>query len=159
MLGNHDNGKIRDKWLAAFKHSSIALMENRWTETRVGDAQVCVVGHGDFYTNEWAPVALPARCDGRTIRLTHDPYGLIADNSEVRDLGFAGHTHCGQFAFPFGIVLYVPTQAPDDMHCGRFDRGAGGVVTGGLGYTKLDLRFGPGTELSWDLVLVNQSNQ
>ena len=155
VLGNHDNGRLRSSWVDAFEGSNIKLLENKVSLLEVDNQTLCIVGHGDYFTGEWSSVWLPPQCNKNVLTLTHDPFGLLAESGEVQHIGFAGHTHCGQFVFPFGWTLYVPTEAPEEMHCGAFHNGAGGVVTGGLGYTIADLRFGDGAELSWDLVRIN----
>ena len=146
VLGNHDNGRVREGWIQAFSGSRIALMENRLAILPNG---VCIRGMGDAYSREWENVWIPPQCQDKTITLTHDPYGLIKETGIVETLSFAGHTHCGQIVTPWGHAPYVPTQAPKTLQCGAFENG---VTTGGLGYSILPIRFGPGTERGWELV-------
>jgi predicted MPP superfamily phosphohydrolase len=41
------------------------------------------------------------------------------------------------------------------MHCGIFNRGRIGIVSGGLGTSIIPLRFGPQTAPGWELVKIN----
>ena len=152
VLGNHDNWDSNEDWTNAFEGSSIKLIENQIARITLDSVEICVRGLGDLYSGYWQAVALPAECEQRIITLTHDPAGLLTPNATVETLSFAGHTHCGQIAFPFIGAPVVPTRAPRDMHCGQFNRGRGGIVSGGLGSSIIPLRFGPLTAPSWDVI-------
>ena len=154
VLGNHDNWDSRASWVAAFEGSKISLIENTVAETRLQNVPVCLRGLGDYYSGHLKRVPIPDSCGDRTITLTHDPSGLLNRDSELDSLSFAGHTHCGQIAFPWIGAPVVPTRAPREMHCGRFDRGHVGVTSGGLGASIIPLRFGPDTEPGWELVRI-----
>ena len=154
VLGNHDNWDPRASWVAAFEGSKISLIENTVAETRLQNVPVCLRGLGDYYSGHLKRVPIPDRCGYRTITLTHDPYGLLNRDLELDSLSFAGHTHCGQIAFPWIGAPFVPTRAPREMRCGRFDRGHAGVTSGGLGSSIIPLRFGPDTEPGWELVRI-----
>lgn len=122
----------------------------------VNDAEICVRGLGDSYSGHWKEIKRPPECK-HIITLTHDPAGLLTPQGSVETLSFAGHTHCGQIAFPLLGAPIVPTRAPKDMHCGLFDRGAKGIVSGGLGSSIVPFRFGPHTTPSWDLIAIEGS--
>lgn len=154
VLGNHDNWDSRQSWVTAFEGSKISLIENAVVEIQLREATVCLRGLGDFYSGHHESVSIPERCGNRTITLTHDPAGLINKGMELESLSFAGHTHCGQIAFPWIGPLIVPTRAPRDMHCGRFDRDHTGVTSGGLGSSIVPVRFGPNTEPGWELIRI-----
>lgn len=154
VLGNYENSDSRQAWIAAFEGSEISLIENKIAKIKLNDVTVCVRGLGDYYSGRLERISIPGACGDRTITLTHDPAGLLNRNLEVDSLSFAGHTHCGQIAFPWIGAPVVPTRAPREMRCGRFDRGHVGITSGGLGTSIVPLRFGPGTEPGWELVRV-----
>ena len=152
MLGNHDNWDSHEAWTRAFEGSSVKLIENQIAKIIFNGTEICVRGLGDVYSGLWAPTELPTECKTTAITLTHDPSGLLTLDGTVETLSFAGHTHCGQIAFPLIGAPLVPTQAPKEMHCGQFNRGESGIVSGGLGSSILPFRFGPSTEPGWELI-------
>jgi len=158
VLGNHDNWDSNKAWSDAFEGSSIKLIENQVDRITLNALEICIRGLGDTYSGYWKAVELPSECANRAITLTHDPAGLLTLNMTVETLSFAGHTHCGQIAFPLIGAPIVPTLAPKDMHCGQFNRGQTGLVSGGLGTSIIPLRLGPSTKPGWELVLINSGN-
>lgn len=155
VLGNHDNWDSNQDWTNAFDRSSIKLIENEVNRITLNGIEICIRGFGDTYSGYWKAVELPAECASHAITLTHDPAGLLTPNGNVETLSFAGHTHCGQIAFPFIGAPIVPTRAPRDMHCGQFNRGGDGIVSGGLGSSIIPLRYGPLTAPGWELIRIN----
>ena len=155
VLGNHDNWDSNEAWYNAFDGSSIQLIDNHVVKAIINETTLCMRGLGDIYSNQWEYVSIPEDCQGRTITLTHDPAGLLTLTGTIETVSFAGHTHCGQIAFPLIGAPIVPTRAPNDMHCGQFKRGLSGVVSGGFGTSVLPLRFGPHTAPGWELVKIN----
>ena len=155
VLGNHDNWDSHEAWVGAFKGSSIKLIENDIDRITLNGLKVCIRGFSDAYSGYWKAVGLSAECEQRIITLTHDPAGLLTPNATVETLSFAGHTHCGQLAFPLIGAPIVPTRAPRDMHCGQFTRGGDGIVSGGLGSSIIPLRYGPSTAPGWELIRIN----
>ena len=155
VLGNHDNWDSNKAWTDAFKGSSIKLIENEVDRITLNGIEICIRGFGDSYSGYWKAVGLSAECEQRIITLTHDPAGLLTPNATVETLSFAGHTHCGQLAFPLIGAPIVPTRAPRDMHCGQFTRGGDGIVSGGLGSSIIPLRYGPLTAPGWELIRIN----
>ena len=155
VLGNHDNWDSNEDWTNAFDGSSIKLIENEVNRITLNGIEICIRGFGDTYSGYWKAVELPAECASHAITLTHDPAGLLTPNGNVETLSFAGHTHCGQIAFPFIGAPIVPTRAPRDMHCGQFNRGGDGIVSGGLGSSIVPLRFGPFTDPGWESIKID----
>jgi len=155
VLGNHDNWDSHEAWIQAFEGSTVDLIEGSISERSIQGTTLCVRGFGDAYSDKWEYVEIPATCKGRTITLTHDPAGLLTPEGEIESVSFAGHTHCGQIVFPLIGAPIVPTRAPKDMHCGQFNRGQSGIVSGGFGTSIIPIRFGPSTKPGWELVLIN----
>ena len=154
VLGNHDNWDSNDDWTKAFAESSIKLIDNQIAKVIVNKSEFCIRGLGDMYSGYWTPVKLPTECKNTAITLTHDPAGLLASDGTIKTLSFAGHTHCGQIAFPLIGALIVPSKAPRALHCGQFHRGEIGIVSGGLGSSIIPLRFGPHTAPGWELIQI-----
>ena len=111
VLGNHDNWDSHEAWSDAFNNSSISLLENQVATVRVNGMDICIRGLGDFYSGYHAPTQIPRKCEGITLTLTHDPQGLLVETGELSTISFAGHTHCGQIAFPIIGAPIVPTSA------------------------------------------------
>jgi len=155
VLGNHDNWDSNEAWTDEFEGSSIRLIENQVGRISLHGQAICIRGLGDLYSGYWKALEIPAECEQRVITLTHDPAGLLTPNVTVETLSFAGHTHCGQVAFPLIGAPIVPTRAPRDMHCGQFKRGSSGIVSGGFGTSIIPLRFGPLTAPGWELIDIN----
>ena len=155
VLGNHDNWDSNEAWHEAFDGSTVQLIENRVVKTTINETVLCIRGLGDIYSNQWDYVSIPKECQGHTITLTHDPAGLLTPSGDIETISFAGHTHCGQIAFPLIGAPFVPTRAPQDMHCGQFNRGSSGIVSGGFGTSIIPLRLGPSTKPGWELVIIN----
>jgi len=158
VLGNHDNWDSNEAWHDAFDGSSIQLIDNRVVTATINETRLCIRGLGDIYSDRWEYVSIPENCQERVITLTHDPAGLLTPTGNIETVSFAGHTHCGQVAFPLIGAPIVPTRAPKDMHCGQFDREGGGIVSGGLGSSIIPLRFGPLTAPGWELIDINSVN-
>ena len=157
VLGNHDNWDSNDGWTKAFAESSIKLIDNKLVKVTVNESEICIRGFGDMYSGYWQPVTPPSECQNTTMTLTHDPAGLLSPDTSIGTISFAGHTHCGQIAFPLIGALIVPSKAPRDMHCGQFNRGEIGIVSGGLGSSIIPLRFGPQTAPGWELIKIQSS--
>ena len=155
VLGNHDNWDSNEAWHNAFDGSSIQLIDNRVVTATINETSLCIRGLGDIYSDRWEYVGIPTNCQERAITLTHDPAGLLTLTGNIETVSFAGHTHCGQIAFPLIGAPIVPTRAPKDMQCGQFKRGSSGIVSGGFGTSILPLRFGPQTAPGWELVKIN----
>lgn len=157
VLGNHDNWDGREAWLDAFAGASVTLIENRVAVLHIVNHTICLRGMGDYSSNAWRHTPIPTECEGRTITLTHDPFGLIATTGELETIGFAAHTHCGQIAFPWIGAPIVPTKAPSSMHCGAYTHRFPGITSGGLGTSMLPFRFGPSTKPGWELIVINDN--
>ena len=112
VLGNHDNWDSHEAWTNSF-NSSISLIENEVTTIRINQTVICVRGLGDYYSGYYVSTDIPEDCSDNTLTLTHDPQGLLIEKQELETISFAGHTHCGQIAFPIIGAPVVPTSAPE----------------------------------------------
>jgi len=140
VLGNYETWTDRQSWLDAFTAQGIPALENQTIVLR-GDKPICVIGVGDAYTGYDKSVSVPSDCSQYPmVQLTHDPSAAFKRNSS--GIWLAGHTHCGQVRLPLLGPLWVPSEAPDESHCGLYEDGIKKVfVSSGVGSSILPLRF------------------
>ena len=140
VLGNYETWTDRQSWLDAFAAQGIPALENQTIVLR-GDKPICVIGVGDAYTGYDKSVSVPSDCSQYPmIQLTHDPSAAFNPNSS--GIWLAGHTHCGQVRLPLLGPLWVPSEAPEESHCGMYEDGVKKVfVSSGVGNSVLPLRF------------------
>jgi uncharacterized protein len=84
------------------------------------------------------------------IFLTHSPDGLLFLTNEQFDVGFAGHTHGGQVAFPDGTPVMSACGPLSRAYAqGRFEVGGRGtlIVGRGVGCSNLPIRLNADPEL------------
>ena len=157
VLGNHENWDHRDAWISAFQgRQKLLLLENATAHFEMNGQMICIRGMGDFYSDAWAYTPKHEICEDRIITITHDPRGLIGESTNrIETLSFAGHTHCGQVVLPLIGAPFVPTKAPQDMHCGPYKKEFEGLTSGGIGTSILPIRFGPNTEPGWEMISLN----
>ena len=140
VLGNYETWTDRQSWLDAFTAHGIPALENQTIVLR-GDKPICVIGVGDAYTGHNKGVSIPSDCSQYPmIQLTHDPSAAFKSNSS--GIWLAGHTHCGQVRLPLLGPLWVPSEAPEESHCGLYEDEVKRVfVSSGVGNSVLPLRF------------------
>ena len=140
VLGNYETWTDRQSWLDAFTAQGIPALENQTIVLR-GDKPMCVIGVGDAYTGYDKNVSVPPDCSQYpAIQLTHDPSAAFKPNSS--GIWLAGHTHCGQVSLPLIGPLWVPSEAPEESHCGLYEDEVKKVfVSSGVGNSVLPLRF------------------
>ena len=154
VLGNHDYEQSEKLWKEALTDVGIKVLDNEVIRLALNQSNICIRGLGDRFSGHWTLTPIPEECRGRTITVTHDPYGLLNDKGELETLSLAGHTHCGQVALPLIGPVFIPTKAPQEMHCGRFDKNNMGITSGGLGSSIIPLRWGHNTEHGWEIVVI-----
>jgi len=154
VLGNHDYEQSEKLWKEALTDAGIKVLDNEVIRLSTNRSNICIRGLGDRFSGHWTLTPIPEECMGRTITVTHDPYGLLNNKGELETLGLAGHTHCGQVALPLIGPLFIPTKAPQEMHCGRFDKKHIGITSGGLGSSIIPWRWGHNTEPGWELIVI-----
>ena len=166
IFGNHD---WRDdpaacaartgptKWHRAFDAAGIPTLCNAHITLDAG-APLTLAGIDSmraFHTRFAAPKGmddLPAALasappDQATILLAHEP-DLFPKLPAHVDLTLSGHMHGGQIR-PFGRALYAPSDYGTRYAYGHFVEGTRHlVVSGGLGYSGLPIRWGMPPELT-----------
>lgn len=144
-LGNHDHWFKSAPLEAELAKHGIAVVKNSAVERGpivVGAIDDIHIGLDDIPATFAAMDGLPAK---PRILLSHSPDVVPNLPSPVTAV-FAGHTHCGQIAFPFfGALTYV-SQYGDRFACGDINdvvngRGQRVFVSAGLGTSVLPLRY------------------
>ncbi|EAT09989.1 predicted phosphohydrolase [Sphingomonas sp. SKA58] len=148
VLGNHDSRSKQNRralsasdWQAAFHAVGITLLQ----DGAVRRGPLAIGGLKDIYTRKPAidgTLAAMARVGGAPILLSHGP-DVFPRLPDTPSLTLVGHTHCGQIAFPFAGIVYVPSKYGTRYACGRYREGerqmivAAGVGTSGLPFRML----------------------
>jgi uncharacterized protein len=140
--GNHDHWFDPDALREEMKAIGLTVLQNEAVlrgPLIVGGIDDDYTRHADIMRTYDAMAALPPR---PRILLTHSPDIVPRLPAPVAAV-FAGHTHCGQIAFPLiGALSYV-SRYGDRFACGDInDRGQRVFVGAGLGTSIIPLRYG-----------------
>lgn len=144
VLGNHDarrHARIgRNQWRQLFDRIGIQLLMDQ----AVRRGPLVIGGLRDIYTGRPdIPGTLQAMeaLGGAPIVLSHGP-DVFPALPDRRLLALVGHTHCGQVAFPFAGIIYVPSRFGTRYACGTFREGAKSmIVSAGIGTSGLPIRM------------------
>ena len=138
--GNHDHWFDMPGLAAELDRRGITLLANE--ATRAGP--VVVGGLDDAYTGRAdirATLAAMSRYEGARIVLSHSP-DPFPELPESVPLMLAGHTHCGQIAYPWGGAPAHLSDYGDRYGCGRVDENGKVLVVGaGLGTSLIPMRL------------------
>lgn len=147
VLGNHDSRSKKNRralseadWQAAFARMGITLLQDR----AVRRGPLAIGGLKDIYTRKPdIPRTLAAidRVGGAPVILSHGP-DVFPKLPDSRSLTLVGHTHCGQIAFPFIGITYVPSKYGTRYACGLYRDGVRRmIVSGGVGTSSAPFRM------------------
>jgi predicted MPP superfamily phosphohydrolase len=122
VLGNYESWSDEatlfpkfNTWLTEFSRLGVDALENETRMIATDNGPICVRGFGDKYTNRFEYIDYPEKCRNLPkVSITHDPAGAFEEG--VKGVVIAGHTHCGQVSFPFLGPLWVPSDAPSELH-------------------------------------------
>lgn len=138
--GNHDHWYNLPGLAAELRRAGITLLSNE--AEQVGP--LAVGGLDDAYTGrDDVPATLSAMrgLSGPRIILSHSPDPFPALPPDF-GLMLAGHTHCGQIAYPWGGAPAHLSDYGDRYGCGRVDERGNTVITGaGLGTSLIWIRL------------------
>jgi len=150
VLGNHDlwtdDAHIQHELSAA--GARVLINDNCRLPPPFDQVSVC--GIDDPWTGAVNVAEAFAGAGPIRIFLTHSPDGLLFLTDEQFDIGFAGHTHGGQVAFPNGTpVLSACGPLSRSYRQGRFEvAGRGTLIVGrGIGCSNLPIRLNADPEL------------
>jgi predicted MPP superfamily phosphohydrolase len=147
VLGNHDSRSGKNPralsgpdWQAAFDRIGITLLQ----DGAVRRGPLAIGGLKDIYTRMTDipdTLADMRRLGGAPVILSHGPdvFPKLPDDAS---LTLVGHTHCGQIAFPFWGIVYVPSRYGTRYACGLYrDGGKTMIVAAGVGTSGLPFRM------------------
>lgn len=147
VLGNHDSRSKKNRralsgadWQAGFAQIGITLLQ----DGAVRRGPLAIGGLKDIYTRKIdmaGTLAAMARVGGAPVILSHGP-DVFPKVPDGRSLTLVGHTHCGQIAFPFVGITYVPSKYGTRYACGLYRDGARTmIVSGGVGTSSAPVRM------------------
>ncbi len=139
--GNHDHwfdwNALRDE-LNASDH--VTVLENEAVQIgplAIGGIDDASIGMADVP----ASMAKLDQLEGARIVLTHNP-DIFPDIPVDVDLVMAGHTHCGQIAYPWGGAPMIMSDYGELYYCGVFEQHQKTLITvSGLGTSMLPVRL------------------
>ena len=147
VLGNHDSRSKKNRvalsapdWQRAFSAMGITLLQ----DSAIRRGPLAIGGLKDIYTRK-PDIAdtLKAMADvgGAPVILSHGP-DVFPRLPDRPSLTLVGHTHCGQIAFPFVGITYVPSRYGTRYACGRYREGNRDmIVSGGVGTSSAPFRM------------------
>ena len=138
--GNHDHWFDMPGLAVELERNGIALLANDAMQA----GPLVIGGLDDDYTGRAdAPATLAAmdRFEGARIVLSHSPDPFPGLPGSV-PLMLAGHTHCGQIAYPWGGAPAHLSDYGDRYGCGRVDENGRTLIVGaGLGTSLIPMRL------------------
>ena len=138
--GNHDHWRNIEAVREELRKAGFTVLQN--AAVRLGP--LTIGGLDDDFTRHAdlpATLAAMGKLSGPQILLSHSP-DPFADLPAGRLLMLAGHTHCGQIAYPWGGSPATMSRYGDRYACGLIrERGNTLVVTAGLGTSVLPVRM------------------
>ncbi|GGE35861.1 metallophosphoesterase [Agaricicola taiwanensis] len=158
ILGNHDWWFNRDAVRAAVLRAGIPILENDALHLEKDGRKFWLGGIGDQIAYYIAPYTfrgvddLPGTIakmttDDPAILLIHEPDIFVRVPTRI-SLTLAGHTHGGQINIKGLPNPFVPSQYGDRFRYGHIvEEGRHMIVSGGLGTSKVPVRFGVPPEI------------
>jgi uncharacterized protein len=141
VLGNHDHWRDAAQTSDALSRAGIDVLDNK--AARAGP--IVIGGLNDDFTghaDSAATIAAMRRLKGARILLSHSPDPFPAIPAEV-GLMVAGHTHCGQMAFPLIGPIATMSRYGKRYACGIIrEPGRTLIVSAGVGTSLVPLRIG-----------------
>lgn len=138
--GNHDHWFDMPAIAAELRKNGILLLANEAAQLgplAVGGLDDDFTGRADMRATLAAIEGLP----GARIMLSHSP-DPFPDMPASVPVMLAGHTHCGQIAWPWGGSPVSMSEYGQRYACGRVDEGGQVLVVGaGLGTSVLPFRL------------------
>jgi predicted MPP superfamily phosphohydrolase len=144
--GNHDHWFDMPGLAAELRKHGITLLVN--SARRAGP--LVIGGLDDDYTGRAdaaTTLAAMERLPGAPVLLSHSP-DPFPDMPPGSGLMLAGHTHCGQWRFPWVGAPATMSRYGNRYACGLVrENGNVLIVTSGLGTSLLPIRFGTRAEI------------
>jgi uncharacterized protein len=150
VFGNHDLWVDDQQMTRALAGVGVQTLVNRNVALPAPFDAVSICGMDDPWTGDADGQLTFAGAQRTRILLMHAPDGLLLLGGEQFDVGFAGHTHGGQIAFPDGTPIIVPHGPLSRKYCyGSFEVENNGsmIVSRGVGCSSLPVRINAEPEL------------
>jgi uncharacterized protein len=114
VLGNHDYRRRRSGIVArALELNGIEVLFNDNVRLPPPHDDIWICGLDDYELGTPDGEATLDGAGGTRLVLMHGPDGLLALGAREFGAAFAGHTHGGQVALPWGTPIVVPGGQPD----------------------------------------------
>lgn len=150
--GNHDHWYDMPAIAAELRKHGIVLLADEATQL----GPLAIGGLDDDFTGRadmGATLAAMKGLDGARIMLSHSP-DPFPDMPRSVPIMLAGHTHCGQIAWPWGGSPATMSDYGERYACGRVDENGKTLIVGaGLGTSVLPFRLFTQPEI-WLIELV-----
>ncbi len=138
--GNHDHWFGLEQISAELRRVGIPQLANDATQIGplvIGGVDDDYTGHADIAKT----VTAMARYEGARMVLTHSPDVVPGLPKDIR-LVLAGHTHCGQIAYPWGGAPATLSRYGQRFACGQIKESDRTIIVGsGLGTSLLPMRL------------------
>jgi predicted MPP superfamily phosphohydrolase len=150
VLGNHDLWTDDQHIIQRLAAAGVEVLVNRNCPLPFPFDGVSICGIDDPWTGNADVARAFEGAQPIRIFLTHSPDGLLLLNEEQYDVGFAGHTHGGQIAFPDGTaIVHAGGPLSRTYTRGRFEIMGNGpmIVSRGIGCSHIPIRINSDPEL------------
>jgi predicted MPP superfamily phosphohydrolase len=150
VLGNHDLWTDDQHITEHLANAGVNVLVNQNFPLPPPFEGVSVIGIDDPWTGSADMRKAFEGAGPIRVFLTHSPDGLLLLGGERFDVGFAGHTHGGQVAFPDGTpVLSAGGPLSRAYGQGRFEIAGNGplIVSRGIGCSNWPIRINADPEL------------
>lgn len=138
--GNHDHWIDMSEIVRATARHGVKLLVNEAVQAGplvIGGLDDAHIGVHDVA----ATMRQMERLEGGRVMLSHSPDAFPEVPRDV-SLTLAGHTHCGQIAWPWGTAPLTMSRYGQRYACGRVDEGGKVLITtAGLGTSGIPLRL------------------
>ncbi len=124
-----------------FKSNGIKVLENSSARVEINQKSIYIVGIGDKKSQKSDITKAFKRTKMPRIVITHNP-DIYFDIMEETSIIFAGHTHGGQFLFPFTPPLIVDSKFGVEFASGTISKTSNQmIISKGLGTRGIPLRL------------------
>lgn len=141
VLGENDWWSAGEELISAFRGEGIKVLRNSAVRIVVSRRYVDIIGVDDLTTQNADIFKASYGTREPRLLLTHNP-DVYYDVAQKVNMIFAGHTHGGQFLFPFSPPLYVDSKYGNKFASGLIRSGSNWmVITKGIGVSGFPIRF------------------
>lgn len=141
VLGENDWWAAGDDLISAFRGEGIKVLRNSAVRIVASRRYIDIIGIDDLTTQSADIFKAMYGTQAPSLLITHNP-DVYYDVTQNVNMIFAGHTHGGQFLFPFSPPLYVNSKYGNKFASGLIHLSSNlMVITRGIGVSGLPVRF------------------